>query len=176
MTALDADVPVVSVVVVLVVSAGKPTSIDVKNRAVHVVGVRRGKVERGAGDLVGMAPIALRDAGEDRGVSVRVFAQAVREGAVARLPSGIDARPFWRIERRIRAGRQTPVAGLLSCLVEVSALPTSVLRDNGSNLRNAAARAVPVPPPARRWNSRRSPGMSDGHFLQGIELSRYFPS
>src|SRR6476620_7084963 len=57
------------------VSTGKPTSIDVKDAAVHVVGVARGEVEARAGDGVGLGPGALRNAREDRRVAHRVFAQ-----------------------------------------------------------------------------------------------------
>src|SRR5438874_3576140 len=59
----------------LSVSPRKPTSIDVEDCTIHVVRIARGEEETGAGDVLGLGPGALRDAGEDRGAAGGIFAQ-----------------------------------------------------------------------------------------------------
>src|SRR3954454_19840807 len=87
------------------VSTGKPTSIDVKDAAVHVVGVARSEVEARAGDRIGLGPGALRNARQDRRVADRVFAQ--RSGVLGldvTRRDGVDVDPLLRPLIRQRLG------------------------------------------------------------------------
>src|SRR5437016_2035273 len=57
------------------VSTGKPTSVDVQDRSIHVIRLRRGEKQKPSGDLVRPGPVALRDAGTDCCVAHLVVAQ-----------------------------------------------------------------------------------------------------
>src|SRR4051812_26540389 len=59
-------------------SPRQPTAVNIENRAVHVIRVRRGQKQATARDIVRPAPAAFRNPAQDRLVTLRVFAEETR--------------------------------------------------------------------------------------------------